>query len=189
MELTKEQIEECRANPTQAMIRRAALCDLALRGLASSASAIETTRCTCTDTTQCEYCRVLDEKNTRMLSAGTVAVPREPTDAMVQAGYAAMRKNASAEQLIGMTCEAEIYRAMLAAAPAAPEAGSEQIAGTTASARPEERPPQWTAVGYVDREGVARWELGRGPADHPHGTLLYVVKRPDMNSGLPKEKP
>lgn len=75
------------------------------------------------------------------------------------------------------------------AAPAAPEAGSEQIAGTTASARPEERPPQWTAVGYVDREGVARWELGRGPADHPHGTLLYVVKRPDMNSGLPKEKP
>lgn len=33
MKLTREQVEECRANPTQAMIRREQLCDMALRSL------------------------------------------------------------------------------------------------------------------------------------------------------------
>ncbi len=55
-----------------------------------------------------------------------------------------------------------------------------------ASSLPEERLPQWTAIGYVDRKGCAQWEPGRGPEEHPHGTLLYVVVRHDMNGGTVK---
>jgi hypothetical protein len=36
---------------------------------------------------------------------------------MIQAGYARMRQDSSAEQLLGHTAEVEIYRAMIAAAP------------------------------------------------------------------------
>jgi hypothetical protein len=50
-------------------------------------------------------------------SDGMVRVPREPTEAMIQAGYARMRQDSSAEQLLGHTAEVEIYRAMIAAAP------------------------------------------------------------------------
>ena len=44
-------------------------------------------------------------------------VPVEPTREMINAGYAAMRKNASGERLLGMTAECAIYDAMLATAP------------------------------------------------------------------------
>lgn len=52
---------------------------------------------------------------------GWVSAPKEPTPAMCQAGYAALRKNATAEQLMGMTTDAEIYKAMIDARPRATE--------------------------------------------------------------------
>ncbi len=50
-------------------------------------------------------------------SAGMLLVPREPTDAMLEAGFEARRKFGFAEIIEGY--EADIYRAMLSAAPAA----------------------------------------------------------------------
>lgn len=182
-ELTREQVEELRTLYELNLAVHAepfnALCDMALKSLAPSATVAQCAPCR-HEWYQgaCVHCELPASEYRAMLAATPAPAEQQAEPVAVTVGYTLMPNVLTAKIRTAMESIAPlefpkgeidwplVYQAAIDAAP-------------IVTPRVEAGAAIFKAIGYVCR-GEVKWEPMEGPGNQPSGALLYVVRRPDM---------